>query len=422
MTLPMKLLSVLSLVCVVALPGPATAQPKDIVIGVVYPMSGPSAQAGVDDKPVFEIAAEIANGTIDLPFPFYQRLKGLPGLKGARVRLIFADHQGKPEIGQAEAERLITQEKVAAIVCCWHSNVTATASQVAERHGVPFLNAESSSPPLTSRGFQWFFRTSPHDGHFSQVMFDFFRDYQAKRGIKLKTLALTYEDTTFGSDSGKVERELAAKLGYEVVLDLQYRARSTSLQSEVQRLKAANPDVWMPTSYQTDAILFVRTSRELDYNPRMIMAQDSGHISSDFVKQVGREAEGTLTRAPFATDLIGKRPVAQALNAIYAKRAGKDLYDFPARAFTGMMTLLDAINRAGSTTPEDIRRALVATNIPGDQLIMTWDGVRFDKTGQNVLVKGIILQMQGGSYHTVYPFDVATREVIYPIPAWKDRK
>ena len=422
MTLPMKLLSVLALVCVVALPGPATAQPKDIVIGVVYPMSGPSAQAGVDDKPVFEIAAEIANGTLDLPFPFYQRLKGLPGLKGARVRLIFADHQGKPEIGQAEAERLITQEKVAAIVCCWHSNVTATASQVAERHGVPFLNAESSSPPLTSRGFQWFFRTSPHDGHFSQVMFDFFRDYQAKRGIKLKTLALTYEDTTFGSDSGKVERELAAKLGYEVVLDLQYRARSTSLQSEVQRLKAANPDVWMPTSYQTDAILFVRTSRELDYNPKMIMAQDSGHISSDFVKQVGREAEGTLTRAPFATDLIGKRPVAQALNAIYAKRAGKDLYDFPARAFTGIMTLLDAINRAGSTTPEDIRRALVATDIPGDQLIMTWDGVRFDKTGQNVLVKGIILQMQGGSYHTVYPFDVATREVIYPIPAWKDRK
>jgi len=422
MTLPMKLLSVLALVCAVALPGPAAAQPKEVVIGVVYPMSGPSAQAGVDDKPVFEIAAEIANGTIDLPFPFYQRLKGLPGLKGARVRLIFADHQGKPEIGQAEAERLITQEKVAAIVCCWHSNVTATASQVAERHGVPFLNAESSSPPLTSRGFQWFFRTSPHDGHFSQVMFDFFRDYQAKRGIKLKTLALTYEDTTFGSDSGTVERALAARLGYEVVLDLQYRARSTSLQSEVQRLKAANPDVWMPTSYQTDAILFVRTSRELDYNPKMIMAQDSGHISSDFVKQVGREAEGTLTRAPFATDLIGKRPVAQALNAIYAKRAGKDLYDFPARAFTGIMTLLDAINRAGSTTPEDIRRALVATNIPGDQLIMTWDGVRFDKTGQNVLVKGIILQMQGGSYHTVYPFDVATREVIYPIPAWKDRK
>ena len=418
----MKHLIILALASILAVPGPAAAQPKEVVIGVIYPMSGPSAQAGIDNKPAFEIAAEIANGTTALPFPFYQRLKGMPGLKGAKVRLVFADHQGKPEVGQAEVERMITQEKVHAVVCCWHSNVTAAASQVAERYGLPFVNAESSSPPLTARGFKWFFRTSPHDGHFTQVMFEFFRDFQAKRGVKLKTLGITYEDTTFGADSGKVEKELAAKYGYEVVLDLQYRARATSLASEVQRLKAANPDVWMPTSYQTDAILFVRTSRELDYNPRMIMAQDAGHISSDFVKEVGREAEGTLTRAPFSTDLIDKRPVARALNAVYAKRAGKDLYDFPARAFTGITTLLDAINRAGSTAPEAIRKALVATNIPGDQLIMTWEGVRFDPTGQNTGVKGIILQMQGGKYHTVYPFDAATREVLYPIPQWKDRK
>src|SRR5436189_34181 len=353
----------LALTLIVAATAAAYAQPKEIVIGLIYPMSGPAAQAGTDDKPVFEIAADLANGAADLPFPFYQRLKGMPGLKGAKVRLIFADHQGKPEVGQAEAERLITQEKVAALVGCWHSNVTAVDSQVAERHGVPFLNAESSSPALTTRGFKWFFRTSPHDGHFTQVMFDFFREFQAKRGAKLKTLGLTYEDTTFGSDSGKVEKELAAKHGYEVVLDLQYRARATSLQSEVQRLKATNPDVWMPTSYQTDAILFVKTGKDLDYNPKMIMAQNAGHISSDFVKEAGREAEGTLTRAPFSTDLIGKRDVAKALNALYSKRAGKELYDFPARAFTGIMTLLDAINRAGSTDPEAVRKALVATNI-----------------------------------------------------------
>jgi branched-chain amino acid transport system substrate-binding protein len=404
------------------LPGPVGAQPQEVVLGVLYPMSGPAAQPGVDNKPVFEIAADIANGTVDLPFPFYQRLKGMPGLKGARVRLIFVDHQGKPDIGQAEAERLITQQKAHALVGAWHSAVTATASQVAERLGVPFLNAESSSPGLTARGFKWFSRTSPHDGHFTQVMFDFFRDFQKKRGLALKTLALTYEDTLFGADSAKVQKELAKKYGYEVVVDLQYRARATSLSSEVQRLKAANPDVWMPTSYQTDAILFVRTFRELDYNPRMIMAQNAGHISSDFVAAAGKEAEGTMTRAPFSADLIDKRPVAKALNELYRRRAGKDLYDFPARAFTGMMTLLDAVNRAGSTDPEAIRKALAATNIPGDQLIMTWDHVRFDETGQNTGVKGIILQLQGGAYHTVYPFEVATRDVIYPIPKWSERK
>lgn len=417
----MRLIAIVLALVLIA-PAVAAAQAKEVVIGVVYPMSGPNAQAGVDNKPVFEIAAEIANGTLDLPFPFYQQLKGMPGLKGAKVRLVFADHQGKPDLGQAEAERMITQEKVAAIVCCWHSGVTATASAVAERHGVPFLNPESSSPPLTERGFKWFFRTSPHDGHFSQVMFDFFRDFAKKRNVSIKTLGLTYEETAFGADSGKVQKELAKKLGYEVVLDIQYKSRATSLAAEVQRLKAANPDVWMPTSYQTDAILFTRTMKELDYNPKMIMAQNAGHISPDFVQAVGRDAEGTMTRAPFSTDLIDKRPVARALNGIYSKRAGKDLYDFPARGFTGMMTLLGAINRAGSTDPEAIRKALVATDIPGDQLIMTWDHIRFDEKGQNTGVRGIILQLQGGSFRTVYPFDVATRDVIYPIPAWKDRK
>ena len=418
-----RLVAVIAILTLIAaLPLGGAAQPKEVVIGVLYPMTGPNAQPGIDDKPVIEIGADIANGVVDLPFPFYQKLKGMPGLTGAKVRLVFADHQGKPELGQAEAERLITQEKVNALIGCWHSGVTATASQVAERYGIPFLNAESSSPGLTRRGLKWFFRTSPHDEHFSQAMFDFFRDFEKKRGVKLKTVGLTYDNSLFGADSGKIEKELARKSGMEVALDLQYKERSTTLQSEVQRLKAANPDVWMPTSYQTDAILFVRTSKELDYNPKMIMAQDAGHVSPDFIQAVGKDAEGTMSRAPFNTDLIEKRPVALALNALYVKRHGKDLYDFPGRAFTGFMTLLDAINRAGSTDPEAIRKALVATNIPGDQLIMTWQGVKFDESGQNIYVKAIIMQLQGGKFYTVWPFDSATRDVIYPIPAWKDRK
>src|SRR3989454_2076726 len=418
-----RLLAVFMLLTIVAvLPSGALAQPKEVVIGVIYPMTGPNAQPGIDNKPVVEIGADIANGVVDVPFPFYQKLRGMPGLKGAKVRLIFADHQGKPELGQAEAERMITQEKVHAVFGCWNSGVTATASAVAERYGIPFLNPESSSPGLTRRGLKWFFRTSPHDEHFTQGMFEFFRDFEKKRGVKIKTAGLTYDTSLFGADSGKVMKDLAKKFGVDVVLDLQYKERSTSLQSEVQRLKAANPDVWMPTSYQTDAIIFVRTAKELDYNPKMIMAQDAGHLSPDFLQAVGKDAEGTMSRAPFNTDLIVKRPVAGAVNALYAKRHNKDLYDFPARSFTGFMTLLDAINRAGSTDPEAIRQALVATNIPGDQLIMTWEGIKFDETGQNTMVKAIIIQLQAGKYHTVWPFDVATRDVIYPIPAWKDRK
>ena len=214
-----------------------------------------------------------------IPGAFYQKLKGMSGLPGgAKVRLVFIDHQGKPEVGQAEAERLITQEKVHALVGAWHTSVTATASQVAERLGVPFVNAESASPGLTRRQFKWFFRTSPHDEHFTQVMFDFLATSRRSAASSSKTLAISYEDTDFGTGTGKVLRELAKKYGYEVVVDVAYRARGTSLLSEIQKLKAANPDVWMPTSYQTDAILFVKTSKEVDYNPKMIMAQNAGHI------------------------------------------------------------------------------------------------------------------------------------------------
>src|SRR5438445_13194025 len=97
----------LALAIIVAATAAAYAQPKEIVIGLIYPMSGPAAQAGTDDKPAFETAADLANGAADLPFPFYQPLKGRPGPTGAHVRLVFPDNQAKPEVGQADAERLI---------------------------------------------------------------------------------------------------------------------------------------------------------------------------------------------------------------------------------------------------------------------------------------------------------------------------
>jgi len=413
-----------SALCAATLSGSALAQQKEVVIGLLYPLSGPTASAGIDEKHVFELFADMVNGKEPmLPGPFYQKLKGLSGLSGgARLRLVFVDHQGKPDLGQAETERLITQEKVHALIGSWQSSVTATTSQVAERFGVPFLTAESASPGLTRRGFRWFFRTSPHDEHFSQAMFDFLADFQKKKGVRIETVAISNEDTLFGTDSAKVQRALAQKYGYRIVADFAYRANSTSLTAEVQKLKAGNPDVWFPTSYQSDAILFTRTAKELDWNPKMILAQDAGHIDPKFIEQTGKDSDGYLSRSPFPSDLIDKNPVAKALNGPYKARSGKELYDLPARAVTGLVTLVDAINRAGSTDPEAIRVALTRTDVKPADLLMPWTGVKFDETGQNVGVRAIVMQLQGGKYWTVWPFEMATRDVIFPIPKWSERK
>ena len=414
----------LGLAVLAILTGPALAQQKEVVIGLLYPLSGPTASAGIDEKHVFELFADMVNGKEPmLPGPFYQKLKGLSGFSGgARLRLVFVDHQGKPDIGQAETARLITQEKVHALIGSWQSSVTATTSQVAERFGVPFLTAESASPGLTRRGFRWFFRTSPHDEHFSQAMFDFLADFQKKKGVRIETVAISNEDTLFGTDSGKIQRALAQKYGYRIVADFAYRANSTSLTAEVQKLKAGNPDVWFPTSYQSDAILFTRTARELDWNPKMILAQDAGHIDPKFIEQTGKDSDGYLSRSPFPSDLIDKNPVAKALNGPYKARSGKELYDLPARAVTGLVTLVDAINRAGSTDPEAIRVALTRTDVKPADLLMPWTGVKFDEAGQNVGVRAIVMQLQGGKYWTVWPFEGATRDVIFPIPKWSERK
>ena len=55
-----------------------------------------------------------------------------------------------------------------------------------------------------------------------------------------------------------------------------YRAKTTNLDAEVGKLKAANPDVFLPTSYTSDAILFVKTAKNLDYNPKLLIAQNAG--------------------------------------------------------------------------------------------------------------------------------------------------
>ena len=87
-------------------------------------------------------AVDIVNEGADLPLALTKN-KGLPGLGGAKVTLVVVDHQGKPEVGQSETERLITQEKVQALLGAYFSSVTAAASQAAERAGVPFVNADS---------------------------------------------------------------------------------------------------------------------------------------------------------------------------------------------------------------------------------------------------------------------------------------
>jgi len=405
-----------------ASPKQAPTAPKEVKIGAIYPLSGGAAQAGVDMKAGIELAVEIVNGKypdIDLPLA---KTEGLPNLGGAKIAVVFADSQGKAEVGQTEAERLITSEQVIALLGCYHSAVTKTASNVAERVGLPFVNGESSSPDLTERGFRWFFRTSPNDLDFSRAMFDFIDSMNKQKNANIKTVSLLVEDTDFGTNSAIAQKAEAKRIGVNVVGEIKYKANTTSLNAEIQKLKADKADVLLPSSYLSDAILTVKTMKELDYNPKLILAQDAGYVDANFITTVAKDGEGIASRAAFSIDIINVKPVAKKINDLYKAKTGKDLTDAPARSFTAMLTLAEAINRAGSTDPEAIRRALAATDIPGKQTIMPWKGVKFNEKGQNSMGQAIIVQLQGGKYTTVFPFEFKNSEAIFPVPPWSQRK
>jgi len=405
-------------------PFSASAQAQqEIKIGVIYPLTGPAASTGAELKSALELAADIINngakGVAGLPFA---NGGGLPNLKGAKIKLVFADHQGNPQTGASEAERLISQEKVVALVGSYFSNVTATASQVAERYGVPFLNPESSSATLTQRGFKWFFRTTPHDDLFVHNFFDFLKELEAKKKMKIGTIATFNENTLWGNETTKLEAKLAPDNGYNIVKQVTYPAKSTQLTSEVQTLKAAAPSLVMQSSYLGDALLSMKTYKELGFSPDMILANNAGFTDTEFIRTLGKDAEYVITREVWALDLATKNPLIREVNALFNARTRSNFTGNSSRTFTGLMVIADAINRAGSTEPEAIRKALVATDIPASALIMPWGGVKFDQSGQNTLGRGILVQIVGGTYHTVYPFNLATQDVIWPMPKWDQRK
>lgn len=394
--------------------GPALAA-EDVVIGAIYPLTGNSAQVGLDAKAALETEADIINGS-HAPIPMLLgKGGGLPHLGGAHVRLVFADHQADPQKARAEAERLITQNHVVALIGSYQSATAATISQVAERYQVPFLSADNSSPSLNQRGLQWFFRTTPHDVMFTQAMFDFFKDIGARTGRPVHSVALIHEDSIFGTDSSNVQKQIAEKDGIKVAADIRYRANSPSMSAEAERLKAADADVVMPSSYTNDAILLMRGMHDIGYAPKAVMAQAAGFQEADFLKAAGSLAEGVMSRSSFALDATKSRPAIPAVNDMYKARQHRDLNDNTSRDVVALQVLADAIDRAGSTRPEDVRKALVATDIPGDQTIMPWKGIKFDATGQNVLATPVIQQVKDGAYHTIYPFDIAVEAPVWNV-------
>ncbi len=244
-----------------------------VKIGILWPLTGP----------------EMAN----LPLA---ATAGLPGLGGAKLELVFADHQGNPSVAQQQALRLINEERVHVLFGAYHSSCSLTATAVAERYGIPFMVGESAALNITGRGFKWIFRGTPIASDYAATYMRFFDDMR-KEGKKIDAIAVVNENTDYGTSVADEIEAAARKANIPVAMRIPYGANSADVSAQVLQLKERRPDVVIFISYTPDAILYIKTMKNLDYLPPMVIGDDTGFSDPSFITAIADIAQGAMNRS-----------------------------------------------------------------------------------------------------------------------------
>jgi len=390
---------------------------ETVKIGVLEPLTGNSAASGGEAKAAVEVAADIINtGHPELKGLTVGTTPGLPGLGGARIEPVFVDHRGDPSMAQSLALKLITSDKVVALFGAFQSSAAMTATAVAERYGLPFVVADSVAANITARGFKFTFRVTPVASNFADTYMRFLAD-QKKAGRRVEDLGIVNENTDYGTSVGDAIAEEAKKVGFPVSVRVPYSANGADVSAQVLRMKDMNPSIALFVSYASDAILFMRTMKTLDYLPPMIIGDSAGFSDPSFLPAVGGIAKGLVNRSVWSKGPEGS--LSAGVNAIYRARTGNEIGDVSGRSIQAFFVLADALNRAGSTDPAKLQAALKATAMPRSAMIIGYNGVRFDDTGQNIESATYLTQLQGKDYVTIWPGDAAVAQVEWPMTGWR---
>lgn len=397
-------------------PAAAYAQ-ESIKVGLITPLTGNSARVGQQAKAAVELGAEIVNGA----YPEFATLPlaagaGLPNLKGAKLRIITADTQGNPSIGQKQTVRLITEEQVAALQGAYHSSVTLAATTTAEQYGIPWMAGDSVAVDITKRGFKWTFRVTPNAIDFAKIYVEFLKELKFA-GHPSSSIGIVYENTDYGTSVAASIREAASQASIPITVDISYSANTTDVSSQVLQLRDKRPDAIVFASYTSDIIRYMKALKNFDYLPPVIIGDDAGFSDPAFISNVGKIAQGVLDRSAWEKGKPGS--TTAKINDMFKARTGYDLDDTSARNMQTLFVLADAINRAGSTKPDAIQQTLQQTDLTPEQLMMGYRGVKFDSTGQNALAATYLIQLQGASYVIVWPEKSATAKLIYPFKGWQ---
>jgi branched-chain amino acid transport system substrate-binding protein len=364
---------------------PAAAQ-GPIRIGASLSLTGTYAEPGRFQSEGYKLCEKDLNA------------KG--GLLGRKVEMVVYDDQSQPATGVRLYEKLITEDKVDAVMGPYSSAISEAVANVTEKYKKVMVAPLAATTSIFKKGRKYAFMIiSP-----AEVYLEGLVDIAVKRGYK--TIAIVNEDTLFPKSSAQGTEELAKKAGLQVVFKEAYPKGNQDFSGLLIKLKAANPDVLAAATYFDDAVAIARPMKELDVNPKMVGVTVGGDIPKfqELLKQTAEyiygssQWEGTL---PY--------PGAKEFHEAFVREFKHEPSYHSAAGYAGCMLYAEGAKKAGTLDADKVRDALLALKTR-----TMFGDYQVDKDGFQVAHKMVLLQWQEGKRVVVWPDDLANGKPRFP--------
>jgi branched-chain amino acid transport system substrate-binding protein len=385
--------------------GPTTG--PDIVIGSPMSLTGSTSKEGGLAKQGYELWLDWINST--------QGGITVGGVK-RKVRILYEDDQSKPDLSAQLMQKLITEENAQLLLGPYGSSPTASDAVVAEKNGIPMVEANGAAQAIFSKGYRFVFGVlSPADKYLKGVI-----DLAATFSPMPTRVAMLSADDSFSVEVAKAVEDYAPTKGMQIVFTQRYPNGSTDLSSLVAQAKATNPDLLLNSGHLAEAIAMHKAVKDLRVNAKLF-AYSVGPGTPDFIQAVGKDADYVMSGSQW-TPQVKYTPQFFLSVSDYVAKYKKmfNTTDDPAyqvaESTAACLALQKAIETVGTTDPAKVRDALAALDIT------TFFGqIKFDSRGANIYKPMVVDQIQAGQHHTVYPPEVADVKALYPAPSWDQR-
>jgi branched-chain amino acid transport system substrate-binding protein len=341
----MKPLTTTALATLAAL-GLATAASAQIRIGATVSETGPAAFLGDPEAKTLRMLVEQANAA--------------SGVNGEEIELVLYDDGGDPNKARTFATRLIEDDEVVAIIGGTTTGTTMSIIPAAEDAEVPFISL-AGAIEIIDPVKAWVFKTPHTDRMACQKIFE----DMAEQGIS--KIGMISGTDGFGASMREQCLEVAAEFGIEVLADESYGPTDADMTPQLTNIKNTEgvQAVLNPGFGQGPSIV-TRNYEQLAIE--LPLYQSHGVASKGFIDLAGASAAEGI-RLPGTALLVGdlladddpQKPVVTAYIAAYEAAHGEAPSTFGGYAHDAFAILVDAIGRAGSSEPEDIRDAIEAT-------------------------------------------------------------